>query len=764
MRLKIRLKVKHLVMGLAAVAVLLAVGYRTLPAVADLAGVQPAAGQEIRSREALLALLTHPPSTAKTWKLIQDYVLSDGTDTLSHGFHVYVGSNFVQTSGPDARTERPLLTWEEKLPLLLLYLNEGPADAKDTTYLVTAAKQLALYYQASGDIGRAIGSLETAERRAGNSQPYLSAQLQVERAKLLLQSGKDRQAEALIGEIQQAAAKHVDLDRDVKVAELEAQLLIRRGSLTAALESVKQAVASYQDRQKELTGLAGDANAELPVPLEQLQALQEVLLDRPKGADAIQTSAVSGTITRSDGQPMAYAGVFLRTSEAVNHSLLESEPYQTMTDAQGHYSFANVVPGAYQLTLGFTYDAIDGWAWPADMDEWIDVEHGKPVTYPVVLRPLIRLIAPVNDEQVTGSSITFRWEPVDGAAYYKLSGTIKILNEHGSSSIGVQIRNHLADSQVTLPVDELYNLTAGVLYDTIDDSQVPHPESLLGFANPGKRFSWSVEAYDEQGHKLSQSSGYRLTPNTMGELPYFVLNARQLTAGDRLLLANRMDEAMAAYQRAFAADPADVYSLGKIIKLYDVRDSAGKQAFAQEALPYRLHMLALRPDINNLFWLIQYYAGLGDWAKAEHYYALSLTLGRDDDLTYLQAEYSQALLKQGRFSEARALLAKLVQLDNSHAQIGPYLAADLCETGSFVHAAALAEQYPERKRDTNAPPKWELLISAMNEEAAGSGTYLAELQQALRWQYTGEAAALDTWKKSTEHPAMVSFLMALARK
>ncbi|NBD23108.1 carboxypeptidase-like regulatory domain-containing protein [Paenibacillus glycinis] len=757
MRLKIRVKVKHLVSGIIGLGLLFGAGAMLMPSEANDFPAGTASPGMVKS-ELLRALDDPKPSEAK-WKLIQTYVLGDGKDRLASGYRVYVGSNFTTSGGSSDGIERPALTWEEKLPSLRDYLDNGPAVG---TYLSQAAMQLALYDGSSGEPDRAIEALETAERRNPAGQEGIVKQLRFEQVKLLMQQGEYSRAEASLDEIDREAGNYIDLDGDVKSAKLKAQILLHQGRPSEAQALVQQAISNYAVAYKKLMSQPGDAMSEKPAQLEPLETLRQYFAAMQSTSGSYAPASVSGTVLRSNGEAMARVAVFLRTEDAVNHSVLDTEPYQTMTDDQGRYTFTDVLPGSYQLTIGFDYDQIDGWSWPVGINEWIDVDPGSRMTIPVILRPLIKLNAPVNNVELAGPRIDFDWEPVEGAAYYKLNGNIQVEN----GTIGVEIRNHITGHAWSAPVDTLYNLASGYSFIEVDGKEVPDPVSLLGFANPGKRFSWYVEAFDEQGNKLSQSNGYRLTPDTMGELPFFTLHDRTLSEGDRLLLAYRDDDALKAYKRAWAANPADAYSLGMIIRLYHSRETSDRSArerLDEETVPYVLEMMKLRPEQQYSFWLMNQFISAKDWSGAEQYYELGLQLGKDGDLTYVQSVYAAALMTQGRFEEAKELLAAVMPAEKSHRFVGHLLAADLLVVGSIEHATDLAARYPERKSGETVTD-WSRLLSDLSREAKdhGSSVYIKELKQAMQWQYAGDMSKLGQWLSQPGRPASKAFLAALA--
>lgn len=753
--MKIRIKVKTLVMGTAALGMLAAV--LLMQPFGGKAGILSEAAKPT-DKAALLARLADAKPGQEKWKLIQAYVIEPGGGTIRQQYRVFVGSSFTEAGGVDDGIERPELTWEEKLPYLNDYVKSGPVGTMD---YATAAHQLATYYESMNDADEGIAVLRLAEERLTDEQRSQRNRLMLAQAKLLAEQGDDEAARTLLDQITANNRSPVDLNLPTEIAALKARMLIHKQRIAEAIATVKQGITDSRRAMAELkeqTGGDKNDNANyLEEPLQQLLTVLKPLASAGKG----QLSAVSGTVLRSDGQPMAHVGVFLRENNAVNHSITDDEPYQTMTDAQGRYAFADVLPGAYQLALGFRYGEIDGWSWPVANDDWIDVKSGETVTLPVTLRPLINLQAPVNNEPVAGDWIDFRWSPVEGASYYNISGTIEL--EKGGS-IGVAVRDHIVGSELRMRTDDLYTVVSGTSFDTIDGRQEPNPVSLLGFAYPGQRHSWSVEAYNAAGEKIAQSNGYRLTPDTIGNLPFFTLDSRSLADGDRLLLHRKYEEAMTAYKEAVVANPKDVYSLSMIVKLYDTRDDGlskeEKLGKKLEALPYAQRLMTLKPSAERAFWLMDNAIGIKDWEQADTYYSAYRRYADGVPNTYVDAIYAKALLTQGKYSQALKLLAASAEKDGSHRFVGYYLAASLLTGESIVKTEQLAERYPERNVGGQTRD-WGAIVQAMGREAAGHPDYADLLRQALAWQLNDQAADLEKWKLETPL-AMKNFLQTLA--
>jgi len=485
---------------------------------------------------------------------------------------------------------------------------------------------------------------------------------------------------------------------------------------------------------------------------EQLNRLKEQQLLIEKDSTA---ATVSGTVRRSDGTPLAQVGVFLREEKDTSHSILDSEPYQTLTDDHGRFQFPGAKPGSYMLYLGLPFELVDGWTWPVMSQDWIDLKPGESRKEEVVLRRLVELKSPVNEGIQVGPTVRFEWEPYPGAASYTLQGYIHIVN----GTVGVPIQSGIRENHLELPMEALYDLSGGISYK---EKNVPDPVTLLGFANPDNKFSWSVEAYDGNGRLLSRSNGYRLTEGTMGSLPFFKLKGHSLTEADRLLLDGQLGEALATYKAAYEKKGTDVHSLRMVVRILEAaRDKDGGK---QELDFYLKKLAALSPTPQTLFkWLHRAYEER-DWVTFHEAYKRYSGLRQGEDLSYEQSIYASALLKQGKLKEAREAFAKAMELDRSHRFVGQYLAVELLLSDTFEAAQSLADRYPERSlggRQTN----WPSLVRSLSTESAAStapAAYWDELQEKLQWAlYGSHGTSLDAWKSTTQHSTLKAFITAL---
>lgn len=694
-------------------------------------------------------------------ELIRTHIISPGIPSPSTGYEVYIGANSVSSHEASEGNISPALAPSEALPFLLEYIREGAADRQ----IANAAATAAFYYRMLGRSEEALSVLKLGEDRLGGRSG--GTELKLARTELLLELGWTPEAKLLLDELA-AELSPQDIEGNGKAARLRAFMLIQEDRMHDALDTVTQGITAVEAEWQEVKDPLTESG--IPAVLEELRSVKGSL-ERSVDMGAETVSSVSGTLKKSDGTPLAGAGVFLRNQGSVNHSVTSGEPYQTITDELGHYQFIGVAPDSYQLFIGLNLSQIDGWTWPIPKDPWIDVDNGQALTENITLTPLMNLIAPVNDTAITGNTVRFEWEPVPGAAYYSLSGNLQVK----SGWVGSGIAEHVTDHSVELPVAELYDKDSGISYETVDGKAVPDPITLLGYANSEARFSWSVQAYDAAGNPLTRSNGYRLHAEDIKSLPFFRLQERQLSEGDRLLLAGQMKEASAAYQDALTKQPEDLHSLRMLIRIGSAetirpagRDDASngadtgvQSADKRERLARLIRMTELNPSEAYLFELNDYYYQARDWTAYEDSYAQMEAASRQPLSVYIRSVHAYAQLKQLKAEKAIREFEALMTGDPDHRFIGSYLAAVLYTGGDTGNALALARQYPERYFAYNGR-NWTVLVQDLiREEASGEPDYRNELKEALGWSFSGDKNKLEEWMAATSLTAMKAFIHAV---
>ncbi|MDF9842104.1 MULTISPECIES: hypothetical protein [unclassified Paenibacillus] len=795
--MKIRIKVKHLVLFLLLPLTLLAVLMFTRPTTGtDLSPVQQASAD---ARTVLLQKLAASSGSARM-QLIRETVIEPANVYPAYWFNVYAGGSMSQVNQIGEEEETSLLLPADRIKLLKEYIQEGPADYS----LRNAVKQLVYEYDAAGNAGDQADQAIAAATQRVSSKSSTARELTLLRAERALNAGRFIQAGQLL-EQAEFSVQYNESELDARAAWLQGRLLFTQGKGREALTLVNSALEEYRkiwaERDAELTpaGSSSPQNASSSAGSggvdsggvdgggsdggskdtgnnaakqvystsssteEQLVALQTALREAVKmGFNAPAT--LSGILTKSDGTPVARAGIFLRAESELYHSVQSDiEPYQIVTDAEGRFQFSGVIPGFYQIQLGFSFEQIDGWTWPVQSDDWIELKPGSAVTHDITLQPLLELQSPVNSQVLTGDAVQFKWEAVPGAAYYNLSTTV---DDKGSFFSNVT-RQRITYNQVEIPVTELYNSggfsTSG--FSTVEGGegwQSVSPASLLGFANPDSRFSWSIDAYDAQGHVITRSNGYRLNEETVGNLPFFYLKSRTMTAADKLVADGKLEEALEAYHKDYAGNPQDDHALKMLIHLLFAKHSYSRDAGTMdEAMTLLVKLVELRPDANFAFNLADYYLDRSDWSSFNKYHALYLELSGHESDSYDRFQNGVALMYQGRLDEARQQLALAMEADPGHRFIGSYLAAELAAGQPLESVLELAKRYPQHSFGQGGY-SWPLLIMELQAERAGAPAAFDKLlAEKLDAYMSRQDEALEQWAGEATPTALKRFIKAV---
>lgn len=611
--MKIRVKVKHIL--LTVVGFLFFIPITTvfvIPQVQLYVGGKQLAAGEMIGKEKILKVLEMPLFPDQRWEIIRKYMMDGG---ISRQFDVYVGPSSTQVNH---HSQGINFTWEEKLPYLKDYLAKGPIDG----YLTTAATQLSYFYQREAKFDQADEVLKLASDRYSRSQfSFNQEELELERIKLSIKYSDYEAAGKLIAELKKKVTSG-NYHLIGSLANLEAEVMIREGRLKEGYEFVTTELQEYHQKwEEEKLEHSEDVDRGTPVALEQLESLKEYL-QRALEKQNEGVTTVKGKIVRSDGTAVPYAGVFLRQEQAVNHSVMDEEPYQLVTDENGKFEFTGVIPGSYQLYLGLTFDQIDGWTWPVEYGDWIHIDGQETEKLNITLHPLIELHSPVNQDVIESDTMEFSWEPVNGAAYYDIHLGV----EFDSGSIGTVFKTGIEENRLTVPLEELYNQQVGVMFEDTEDWSSVDPVSILAFTNRENKFSWSVKAFRQNGEMITQSNGYRLNEDSIGNLPFFYLQARDMTEADELFLDKKVEQAFEKYKEDYAKNPHDHHSLRMIVRMMGIEASQTGKTREEAVLPYLIKWAEVSKDPNVTLELADYYHKERNWEEYDYWYEKYLKL------------------------------------------------------------------------------------------------------------------------------------------
>ncbi|WP_138418997.1 carboxypeptidase-like regulatory domain-containing protein [Aquibacillus sediminis] len=714
--MKVKLKIKHIIM-IIVVVVGLAIGISqwVLPTL-KIIEAEKSAESPIEETENFIDLLQNKELPAyKRKQIIEEQIINFGYD-----------NNYDVMAGPASRQGPTLPLNSERTHHLEWYVDNNAG--KDSHYY-RAVNQLAYAYAKQGDRNQGIQLLsDTAEKLNVTHDDYW--QLYKTEVELLANLNPDQAIQMI-----DKALEYNQLAADF--TEIKVNLLINQEKYADALEAIKQ------------TDVSSD----------QISAQERILAEWQEGEELHQ---VQGSITTSDGTPVPFAKVYLRLPNTINHSVIErQERHYTETDQDGNFTIAGVPKGYYQTYIGIDIQQIDGYQWPVETDDWIKVDGD--MTNAITFQPLIKINEPSNYQKLTEDQVTFSWEPVEGAAYYRLGFGVEY--ENGSTSSPMMQR--FEDNQVTLPVEQIYSHGTGVRYDENDEGElVVIPESLLAYANPNGDYFWYVEAFDEEGDLLTASNGFRLSEQSMGNVPYFQLQHRQLIEADQILLEGNLEEALETYQENLKNNPDNLHALRMVerILLYGDRENTSHQYARKQAMPYTKKLAEMTE--NNDTSTPDYWFDLAttafeqeDWEPYFDYYQKGVNLLDGPVDSYSKSNYAIALMKNGQLQKVDQLFEEIMEADGSNRYMPPWTALRLYQTNDFQQAQQLASEYRRLGYQDNAD--WSQLIQSMEKQVLADPQKKKQVEQGLELYVKGNQHQLDQWLEGEAEGSIKSYFSKL---
>ena len=97
--LKIRIKIKHLVLGVVSVILLFIVLHNISPRIELMIAQKQLEQGNLESKAKILSLIHNTKSNKHKWKLIEKYVIEPKETELIHRFDVFISPGFTMASG-----------------------------------------------------------------------------------------------------------------------------------------------------------------------------------------------------------------------------------------------------------------------------------------------------------------------------------------------------------------------------------------------------------------------------------------------------------------------------------------------------------------------------------------------------------------------------------------------------------------------------------------------------------------------------------------
>ncbi|MDX5473998.1 MAG: carboxypeptidase-like regulatory domain-containing protein [Bacillaceae bacterium] len=744
--MKIKMKIKHIIIVILTLAILLPFSIIFLQpqleyTIVDnkLRNFKPVESTRV------VNLMEHSKITKhQKLSLIRNYIIE-----RNNGFEydIVVGPESYQVNHTVMSGRLPE---EMRINYLLEYMDKAVIDG----YYTNAVRQLTQYYVRNGNVEKAERLiLSTVDKLENSSKDYLIEELLVELLFIYVNYSSVEDVQHLIQILEKSA--ELSSFRLTEITKLEVEKYIK----VEDYETAEHVLSKRKSQLEELIRIEIEKyGEEYPIsdPFKTLNRLEGTISKGLKEG-TINKGKITGTILRSDGTPVSNVAVILRDETNANYGRIshEDEEFLVFTDKNGNYTFTSVMPGSYQVFLGFSVEQIDGWTVGERKSHWIHLESNEQIEYNLSLHRLMEIVSPANDEKLKNDEITFKWEAVPNADYYKIN--IGYFFEGGSLSKLLQ--NNIKTEKLTVTSQQLYNKGFGYLFTDSSEWKTTNPISILGLSNPNVRILWTVEAYKNDGTLITRSNGYRLHEQTIGNIPFFYLQERELTEADKLLLDKKWEDAFALYENNYLENSSDLHSLRMLNRLVELEERHTKATS-----PYRTKLANITKYHEHIFTLVEKYYFEKNWTEFHYWYTkYENAIGNEMD-QFAVVMKATALLKQGKLGESREVFEKAMALDGRYFQVGNWIALEILDNETLDEgmevAIVLAKNYPELSYDEH-PETWTYTINKMQLEIRDKNEYHKLLQEGILYAINNDSERLTKWKQKHDYKGMENYIHRL---
>lgn len=650
---------------------------------------------------------------------------TDGLPERRHDLFIFPGGT-LSTPWSPARDKR-LAVAEEKY---LLLREQYP----QTVWADHALYQLVqLYYHLGHD--RLLEEYALAAVRESGWQAAGSTQLL---ARLYLDRGDAQAALELAEESLRRQPRQLSLE----MTHLQGRALLALGELERAAGLFAgmpgQALEVYTAQPGEegdfILRNAGHWEDVSRRNLERINALQQA------GA---KTGSVSGRVLLgADGFSGARVYLLDRFGAERHFSTAELDDMrQSVSSADGYFRFDDVIPGRYVLGVAVRIADVQGYTL-REQHEFV-VAPGQEAKQNLAFTTVAAVREPLGGVSVT-DHVEFRWEPVDGAVSYDLLVTPLRRKEKSRGSYGTALRSGITATHVSIDLSE--EIKKARFYPSFGHTNNRlSPYSVFGQLYPGGEFAWSVAAFDANGKKISDSTGYG-SIFSEPELPLFQISGT-LTSADELVWAGAYEEAIAAYEEQLVSSPDDTHALLMLARIHHFGVTVGAEDYEKAAGYYeRLIALEDTPEARNA--LAGVYAGAGRYREAHDVYLTLIGTPAENWGTHY--ELAKAEYQLGRPLEALTRLKTAVTMEyGQYARTYP-VALSLV-LGREAQALAFAGQVDEGEH----------YVDVLSQYVSEGYTVDESFRQAmLRGDYEKAGQLLDTSNQGRFLQALLQYLQS----
>ncbi len=371
------------------------------------------------------------------------------------------------------------------------------------------------------------------------------------------------------------------------------------------------------------------------------------------------TGTVAGKVLMG-GKPVSGAHVFLidRDVDEDYYTGYTGDLREIITGETGEYRFGDLAPGDYALGVGVQISTVEGYTLESSPDDGLTIGAGEIRVWDINFVPTVKLLLPEAGTAVD-EQVTFSWTPAQGAVCYELFIGPVVRDEKGniSTNYTTVLKSGITQNRVTVNIREEHQklrFGGGIAYHEKID-----PESVLGLLRPGGEYTWGIYAYDAAGRRISDSSGVTFY-HSKKEIPLFRVKG-SISEGDRLLLEERHEDAVKAYEKQIKKNPGDSHALTVLARLYQYGITWGKSDPEKAAVYYEQLLQAENtPEARSA--LAQVCFDAGQLEKAQSLFKSLKGTSEESWLTYYNLGRISFL--QGKPAEALELMEQALEMQH----------------------------------------------------------------------------------------------------
>ncbi|MCR3921990.1 MAG: tetratricopeptide repeat protein [Firmicutes bacterium] len=554
--LTIRLKGKYIIMMSVLLLVLAGVIYASSSRVAAGQDLQQAeaAGDWERYVQILKEQYPNPEDAAEKLYFSAEEDAGGAPDFQRNT--IYIFPTWSHWGEPGAQEVQ--LEWAiEKLLLLREHFPES--SWAQTTHLMKLAKN---YY--------ALGDYEWAEQYAKETNNVLLL------ARIYLDNGN---YQAALQVTEASLTKQADSSLEIHYAKGRALMGLERWQEAKVLFTELAAKADVI-----FTQVAGEDKQAERTNVDHWEKIAQHQLERIKTLQHHQGKGqISGNVWLGN-EKLAGVRIYLLDQTVYrgwSSSTEVAEMRQVVSAEDGSFHFANVLPGRYALGVAVPILDVEGYTLQEPQE--FTLQGGQIIAQDVRFVGIASAQEPLGGKEIDGDA-EFRWDAVEGAAYYDVSVTFSSRDKeknHGSYS--TVLRPGVTENKLLIDVDE--ELHKARFYPSYGHSDGKlNPNSVFGMIFPGGEFAWYVTAYNSEGQKINTSNGYGAIVGE-DELPIFRIKG-EFTAADRLVWDLEYEQAIDVYEEDLQSNPADTHALLMLARIHQFGIRFDEPKLAEAAIYY----------------------------------------------------------------------------------------------------------------------------------------------------------------------------------